>query len=174
MQALKAPKKQENQKREFSLGGAGLLRLCLWVSTWCFVFLLIFFLFRNFGHGKQRQSIKFVLHLARSEGCGRGSPVSSRSVTGQLSPSSEVVDEHGHTVRAHQVVWVSGEGFVLPSFGITCRRIKHKTLGGRQSSSCVPRIQRRSNHSVKTKHCGHLHLISTRDGSNSVANSNCT
>lgn len=43
----------------------------------------------------------------------------SHSVTGQLLPSSEVVNEHGHTVCTHQVVWVSGERFVLPSFGIT-------------------------------------------------------
>lgn len=43
-----------------------------------------------------------------------------RSVTDQLSPSSEVVDEHRHAVCTHQVVWVSGERFVLPRFGVTC------------------------------------------------------
>lgn len=91
--------------------------------------------------------MQFILHVAVSSplfpsatvGDGRGGegsvccslPLSSsssssssvsHSVTDQLSPSSEVVDEHRHAVSAHQVVRVSGERFVLPGFGITCRK----------------------------------------------------
>lgn len=80
--------------------------------------------FLNFGHSKQRE-FEFILHQAfcTAEWArqGRlGSPALSHSVTGQLLPSSEVVNEHRHTVCTHQVVWVSRERFVLPSFGITC------------------------------------------------------
>lgn len=83
----------------------------------------------NFGHSKQheRASSYFIEHCApcHSGGSTAGAtqdPGLSHSVTGQLSPSSEVVNEHRHTVCTHQVVWVSRKRFVLPGFGITCRK----------------------------------------------------
>lgn len=86
---------------------------------------LCFLSFFNFGHSKQRE-FEFILHRAlctaeRARQGRLGSPALSHSVTGQLLPSSEVVNEHRHTVCTHQVVWVSRERFVLPSFGITIR-----------------------------------------------------
>lgn len=88
--------------------------------------------FYYFRYSKQRQSTKFRLHVTKCPRLRERSRAGaaevlcfSHSVTGQLLPSSEVVDEHRHTVCAHQVVWVSGERFVLPSFGITWNQRGH-------------------------------------------------
>lgn len=88
----------------------------------CFAF------FKVCGHSKRRESIRFTIRALcatprwREHGRGDRGPLLSHSVTDQLSPSSEVVNEHRHTVRTDQVVWISRERFVLPGFGITCRK----------------------------------------------------
>lgn len=116
LQSTKKEGKKEKKRKECSRGDAEIFKLPL--RTRVFVY--------YFQSSKQSQSTKFRLHVTKcprlSERSGAGATevlCFSHSVTGQLLPSSEVVDEHRHTVCTHQVVWVSGERFVLPSFGIT-------------------------------------------------------
>lgn len=135
LQALKAPKKKERKeerkkaRKENSLGDD-------WMTPdspcSCVTFVSVFFSFsfqiRSTVNIMKVRSSFFIRPCApRLVARGRAQhgapelPASSHSVTGQLSPSSEVVNKHGHTVCAHQVVWISREGFVLPGFRITCK-----------------------------------------------------
>lgn len=99
-------------------------RLPLCRMTFLLLFLFIFF---NVGHSKHVSFSSYFIELCPvpwgREGHSAPCRFSKHSVTGQLSHASEVVNEHRHTVCTHQVVGVSGEGFVLPRFGITRRRV---------------------------------------------------
>lgn len=105
---------------------------CVWVFFCVFFNIYVYIFFQILGTvNKVRISssyfIEHFLALPLWEGAGAQqgqmkTPCLSHSVTGQLLPSSEVVNEHRHTVCTHQVVWVSRERFVLPGFGVTCKK----------------------------------------------------
>lgn len=154
LQAFKAPKNKERKKRNKGVQPWRRWNIQTPLTDTC--------VFYYFQYSKQCQSTKFRLHVTK---CPRLSERSragatevlcfSHSVTGQLLPSSEVVDEHRHTVCTHQVVWVSGERFVLPSFGITWNKHRHTNT---MSSGCS-----RHTSGISTKgHQQHIKINSFR------------
>lgn len=104
-----------------------LVCLSVFVSFLLLLFFLHFFSFLGTVNNVRVSSSYFIEHRAppprgrSATGATEVPSCASHSVTGQLLPSSEMVNEHWHTVCTHQVVWVSGERFVLPGFWITCR-----------------------------------------------------